>query len=517
MKTQHLIITMLTALFFFGTKIAKAQQGFVWADTLGSTSYTSTATDNAGSIYITGNINSSTVYLKKYNSTGTLLLSHSYTASTCQVKDIEVEANGSFIYILIRTAFMDPVLWKLNSAGNTVWSASYLPDVTVAMGASPLALNNSKLMLGLADISSSTIYDIDKNTGLVIDSIRQQNVGYINSIFLDSKSNLYVTGTNASETSPNIFGNDTVIYSGSGSGYNFYAAKYDSLKNNSWANVVKDPVTFPKTFISADSMGNAYLAGELFDTLLLGSFMVTHGNWVYDFFHSKIDNTGQFVWAKSTPAQTSVSGDVGSTQYSKFLAVKPEGSSALSTIQRGIIDWGNGIVTNTHGTSRHLLCIQEYDANGNLTNVLMADTLTTFLDRENSIISDNNGNYFVAGVHRNNLHLGSQSFIVPDPSIASCYIAKISSGITSIAETETNTIQASVYPNPFSNQITISLNKFSKNETLHVINVLGETVYQSTLDKNNTVVQLEAISPGIYFLKISNPHAKNYSAKIIKH
>ena len=75
---------------------------------------------------------------------------------------------------------------------------------------------------------------------------------------------------------------------------------------------------------------------------------------------------------------------------------------------------------------------------------------------------------------------------------------------------------ASLFPNPSSGKIELSLNDPRYNSTLEVIDAIGRKVYQTTVSSNLSTLNLEFLSEGIYNVKISNGLGIIYKKIIIK-
>ena len=66
-----------------------------------------------------------------------------------------------------------------------------------------------------------------------------------------------------------------------------------------------------------------------------------------------------------------------------------------------------------------------------------------------------------------------------------------------------STNEFEIFPNPFSSQITVIINKTNKNK-IEILNVLGEIVFSSEIKDNNTIIDLSRLVKGVYFVKINN-------------
>ena len=84
---------------------------------------------------------------------------------------------------------------------------------------------------------------------------------------------------------------------------------------------------------------------------------------------------------------------------------------------------------------------------------------------------------------------------------------------TSINETN-KAMGISIYPNPTTSTVTISLNGKLIKE-LKVENILGEIIYQSTIGDFKTIIDLSKESKGIYFVNITDNNNNNSTQKIV--
>jgi hypothetical protein len=74
-----------------------------------------------------------------------------------------------------------------------------------------------------------------------------------------------------------------------------------------------------------------------------------------------------------------------------------------------------------------------------------------------------------------------------------------------------------IYPNPATNSIILDLTTLpvTKNSQLNIINALGQTVYQSTVNTQRFSVDVSSLNPGVYFLSI-NDGEREMRGKFIK-
>lgn len=77
---------------------------------------------------------------------------------------------------------------------------------------------------------------------------------------------------------------------------------------------------------------------------------------------------------------------------------------------------------------------------------------------------------------------------------------------------------AVVYPNPFSEEITITPSLNFKIETIQLLDISGRIIdqFDPNLTNQNTAIDLSYLKPGVYFLKILSQDGANTLKKIIK-
>ena len=85
----------------------------------------------------------------------------------------------------------------------------------------------------------------------------------------------------------------------------------------------------------------------------------------------------------------------------------------------------------------------------------------------------------------------------------------------SVKESLEKNTALSVYPNPFVNELTVNYKLQNNNATLTIFNLIGESIYTTTLSENSTQLSLTNFDKGIYFIKIIDGE-NSLTKKIVK-
>ncbi|MBW6483696.1 MAG: T9SS type A sorting domain-containing protein [Vicingaceae bacterium] len=220
-------------------------------------------------------------------------------------------------------------------------------------------------------------------------SMRGINGGAGRSIAVDAAGNAYTTGA---FTGTVDFDPGTGIFNlTSAGGGDIFVSKLDASGNFVWARNMGGTSIAHGYGIALDAVGNVYTTGYFQGTVDFdpgaGTFNLTvAGN--TDIFVSKLDASGNFVWAKNM-------GGV-SNAYGYSIAVDVAGNIYTTGVFEGIADFdpGAGTVNLTSAGSRDIF-VSKLDASGNF---LWAKNMGgTDFDEGNSIAVDTAGNVYTTG------------------------------------------------------------------------------------------------------------------------
>jgi hypothetical protein len=120
-----------------------------------------------------------------------------------------------------------------------------------------------------------------------------------------------------------------------------FIARMHADKSLSWSYTAHD-VTFQSPQIVHDGTGGVYFAGHLMDSLRWQNITFNPPQWNDDFFLTRVDSSGNFLWGRSFPVTAQITGSL-SLGNGKFLACDAAGNAIIVGMLNGSADWGNGV------------------------------------------------------------------------------------------------------------------------------------------------------------------------------
>ncbi|OYU96257.1 MAG: hypothetical protein CFE21_07565 [Bacteroidetes bacterium B1(2017)] len=345
--------TLLSLLFLFVLNLLSAQQ-VAWVNKIGSTQYEqskSIVTDYLGNVYSVGSfmdtvdfdpgvgivnlivpVGKSSAFIRKLDKFGNLKWIKSFPAGTW-ANEITTDKFGN-VYILgdfQGTIDFDPgigvtnlsggqmYVCKLDSAGIFVFVKAIASAGGVVNGTS-IKVDDNQNIYTIGNFNNTTDFDpgsstfnltsVAGNVDIFISKLNSlgnfvwaKKIGDINydkanSLYLDKLGNIYATGffQGTIDFDP---GPTTVNITASGS--DGFLLKLNALGNFVWAKKVGGAGADDVTGIVTDDLCNIYYTGYFAQTVDMdlgsGTFnLVSLGN--DDIFISKLDSSGNFVWAK---------------------------------------------------------------------------------------------------------------------------------------------------------------------------------------------------------------------------
>ena len=372
MKRTFLIVLLLLSCVFIFAQLSP----WLWAQKAGGTgedSGHSIAVDASGNSYVTGGFEGTAIF-----------------GSTT------LESSGS----------QDIFVTKLDNRGNWLWAKKAGgTDSDYGYGIAVDASGNSYVIgcfySATATFGSTTLTGNGYNNIFVakLDSsgnwlwaknAKESPYDYGHGIDVDASGNSYVTGYFYNSVT---FGSTTLTSSG---GADIFVAKLDSSGNWLWANNAGGTSDECGNGIAVDDSGNSYVTGYFYDSATFSSTTLTN-NGVYDIFITKLDSSGNWLWAKKA----------GGKGYDKGhgIAVDAGNNSYVTGIFEGSATFGSTTLINKSSEYYYDIFIAKLDSSGNWLWAKNAGGTGT--DWGHGISVDASGNSYVTGYFDSDATFGS--------------------------------------------------------------------------------------------------------------
>jgi hypothetical protein len=462
-----------------------------------------TALDPDGNVYLSGYKENGFVYgvdafgdvfLNKYTSDGELLSSTNIHGEAA-IFDLKVDHSGNLYMFLgyldemqIGNASFDNatdliryVLVKLDSNANLLWTYfPNTPDTSMQEGMSMIIAPNNELYLGYGNYMNTYITRLSSD-GVELSTIVQTGVNMLTSLDLDAEGNLYATGSCAQ-----LNANYNGVSVPTDLQYTIYLVKYSPTGVFQWVKYRED-VTCPLPKLSVHSPEHIYWSSFLWDDSPFDDLAIEGPlNGGTDVFIARLNADGDFLWIRELPGAGSL--EQGGQN---FLKADGEGNVCFAGNFRGNINWGNN-TTVSEGFSNDAIFLM-YNPEGEL---LLATTATSSNDeRFDSVVPDNNGNYYLSGMGYQHIQMGD---LHHDAGATNYFpfLTKISTQGLSINQPELQSI--TVYPNPTENYLFVD--GVTENTRATLFNLLGQKVKDVIIIPSEPL-NITDLPSGIYLLK----------------
>lgn len=529
-----LVLTLI--LVFSGLNSFSQVSSWIWArgtDGNGLQMGCTITTDYIGNVYFAGafdsaiTIGSTTlfnaggggVFLAKYDELGNFFWAKSGTgASYSLIRSISADSSrnvyvvgyfgnpsitfGSFT--LPNSGPTDLFLAKYDSLGNVIWAkgvggafadeatsvatdisgniyvTGYFTSPSITFGST--TLTNSGMFLAKYDSLGNVIWA--KSAGSDFDgqafSISTNNSGIFVTGYFDSDNATFGTTT---LTNVGAIGSVTK---------DIFVVKYDALGNVVWANSfggIDDDCSYS---ITSDAT-SIYIVGDYSSSnLSIGSTTLLN-NGFSDTFIAKCDLLGNVIWAKGT----------GGTNYDHTYSVDsdPTGICITGGFQSASITFDSFILTKPVVGYTPMFVVK-YDS---LSNVICATAIESGGEGKSAVSSSTLGNaYIVSNHNKNPIIIGADTLV--NAGSENVFIAKYyCDGGNGVNENKIEN-HLSIYPNPSSGKFTISNSDFlSSNKTkISVYDLIGNIVYENSMETESMSLDMSTFSKGVYILKMEN-------------
>ncbi len=386
--------------------------------------------------------------------------------------------------------FLNTFIVKLDSGGNLVWKRNITGTWPNYEGIEALAVDASGYCwYAMSDFFIAKIIRMDAS-GIDQDIHTIDNGKRIGNISFDPWNGMYVSGS--AQGGNFIMDADTFTAS---SFYNMFIARFDTSGQPSWVHFGHD-ITFQKPMVIADHLGNAFMAGNRYDTTSFNGMFFPNPVLSADFFGFKIDSSGVISWTLHQPAL--IMGPFGNFEQGSNLMVDVDASGKfyMGGIQKGTVDWGFGVVSSTPGSGDRKIAITCIDPAGKVQYVKMGGGNSS--NYMHALAVSDNGACYFTGAFRDSAEFGP--IILNTTNLYNFAIGKINPTFPSGIE-DHDVDDITLYPNP-SNEFVVIPEKL-RNSYLSIYDSKGKLVYNN-VNINSVDLNIDKFNDGIYsfvFLK----------------
>ena len=365
---------------------------------------------------------------------------------------------------------------KLNSSGEFVWN-KVIGKTTISTS-------------GFGTVQGSTILT-DANNGILISGSFTDDVDFD----LGTGITSYNSGGSAHTANPFIL---KLTQNG-----DFVWAKYFESNENS----------FPKG-MAIDATGAIYTTGVLQGFMDFDSSAATlYLNHTYQLvpYVSKMDSSGNIIWAKK----------IFSTDYNVELkSIKLDQAGTIFTLGtfKNTVNYttlsGAGTATVSGAYSQNIF-LTALNSNGILASFNHFGG-TTSISPNDFVI--NNSNAYISGNFNQTVDFDMSNAVQNRTSngLQDNFVAKYSNLVLSSNNFENKTLKLSLFPNPCSNLLNITVSALIESASIKIISIAGQTV----LEKNNQngtdfILDVTHLTKGVYLVQITDSTSSTTS-KFIK-
>jgi hypothetical protein len=573
------IILLLVTIIFWVNGFSQAPN-WLWAKRMGGTSGDmghSIALDGLGNILSAGTFSTtadfdpgpgiynltsagiSDVFISKLDSSGNFVWAKAFGGAGIENNPVIVPDAAGNIYIagwfqgtidfdpgpgifnLTSAGFDDIFILKLDASGNFVWalqmgSIDYDVAYSITLDASAniytIGYFGSTVDfdpgVGVYNLTATGNNDIFisrlDSSGNFIWARRMGGSGgdFGTSIALDVSGNILSSGffNGVSDFDP---GPGTFNLASSGSN-DIFVSKLDSSGNFTWARAMGGAQYDQGSSITTDAIGNIFTTGFFSATGDFdagpGIFTLTSAG-LHDIFISKLDASGNFVWAKA----------FGSTVNDEAQSIVADvwGNVFFTGAFGGMIDFdpGSGIFYLTSGGSLDIfLC--KLDGSGNFIWAKRAGSY--YSDYSNSLVLDSYGAAYTTGLFNSpsisfDLATLTNTDTSGNQNSSDIFIAKLDSSGGIPTENRENIFNSGIHfsPNPATSELRIENADLPagqaglKIKEIEIYSSLGEKVFskRETSNPKLVTVNVSQLFSGIYFVRVKTEKGIS-TAKFVK-
>lgn len=446
---------------------------------------------------------------------------------------------GASLYTLSAQGTQDVFISKLDAAGNFVWAKQ--------LGAGGASISGRSLTLDpsgnvhLAGTINGTV-DVDPGAGtytlssggnvssyiVTLDAsgsfIRAEHYAgssslYIRKIVSDASGNIYAAGSFAG-TADFDAGAGTYTLTGNGGGFDAFILKTNAAGNMLWAKNIGGANLSNPTSIAVDLQQNVYTIG-----IFSGSMDFDPGPGTYFLSSSSVSGVDTYVLkldASGNFSRAQLIGDPLSSCNGQDIIANAAGSTYVIGNYNGSLNLDPGISNSTLSSNGNFdVFTLELNPGGDF--VWAQSIGNTGNDIALSVAMDASSRVYTAGTFEGTVDVDPGTGItnLTSAGAGDVFIQKLNQGATGLKKTE-RLGDLRLYPNPASHFLKFEITDPELASTLtslavaELVTPLGQVIIREQISRNDLTFDISTVSPGLYFVRISQKDAILLNQKIIK-
>lgn len=452
-------------------------------------------------------------FVEFYNEAmGNLFLTH-FDADGNQDLDFEITGSATLIdmetgvegYVYITGQYLNDLhFWDgqvLDFTGPNIngFLARFSPDGeidwiinlnTILPDAVPedISIHNGNIYLAHSEWISSHVSEFDQQ-GYLLRTIIQNEVGIASGVVVDTQGNIYTTGSCANEQS--TFGGTAFP---APFPYNMYMTKYNPLGIPQWVKFVED-ITCIKPSITLTDDDKIIWSGPLNNEAMFDTIQLMGPSWVDDLFVTAFNSEGHSLWGIEVPEV--LTGDAVTGRF-KPVHVLSDNSIAVAGLTRGVVDWGNGVVSATEALSTQSMVL-------NISSEGVPNWVKTGIgDGYNQVLAidgDLDGNLYITGTSHGTIQFDTCSYT--GISFYYPYLAKLNTNLNTGIFVPKHAGNILIYPNPATDELIVETSSYGLS-TFIISNLNGQVIKQFSGNSKVTHIDASNVPAGVYLLKLVN-------------
>lgn len=461
----------------------------LWSKTIGGTlsqGANAITLDKSGGILVTGYF-SGTVDFDPGAGVSNLV-----AGTSANVFVLKLDAGGNFVWVKQLGGTASPSIPKgiaQDGAGN-IYVAGYFSGTADFDPGAPMVLLTS------AGVEDVFITKLDASGNYIwAKQIGSSTIEHCTGIALDTSANVYTTGFfyNVVDFDPNA-----TVYNLTSAGNNdVFISKLDSAGNFVWAKQLSGSSFEVGYALTTDIKGNVYSTGFFLGTVDFdpgAGVQKLSASGAYDMFISKLDASGNFVWAKQFGGTVDAEG--------RCIKADTKGNLYTSGWFRGTIDFDpNAPVYNLSSAGSYDIVVLKMDTSGNF--ILAAAMGGSGDDFGYALEVDVNANIFTAGSFTASADFDPNSpvFSLSSTGSSDIFIHKMHQSTAGIIE-QPFTAKGFVYPNPSNQLLYFNFGKVNGPVQIQLINSLGQIVSNEHYASMPEMLNIQHLAAGTYCVKL---------------